>query len=98
MSSFSTVWTMGIEEEYQIIDPWTRALAPDASRMLSSVESPFAPSIQLQQEMQRSQVEIATPICSTLAEVRSSLTQARQTASAAAERIDRQIGGYDANT
>lgn len=95
MSPFSDLWTMGVEEEYQIIDPSTRSLAADAERMLSSVESFVesspATNIQVQSEMQRSQIEIATPVCNSLSEVRSALTAARQTVIAAAARIDRQI-------
>ncbi len=91
MSPFSDLWTMGVEEEYQIIDPSTRSLAADAERMLSSVESSLSTNIQVQPEMQRSQIEIATPVCKSLAEVRNALTHARQIVIAAAARIDRQI-------
>lgn len=91
MSSFSDLWTMGVEEEYQIIDPSTRALTTDAERLLSFVESPLATGIQVQPEMQRSQIEIATPVCYSLAEVRSTLIHARQVAINAAAQADRQI-------
>lgn len=91
MSFFSNVWTMGVEEEYQIIDPSTQALAADAERLLSSVESPLAASIQVQSEMQCSQVEIATPICYNLAEVRSALVRARQLVINTAAQFNRQI-------
>jgi carboxylate-amine ligase len=82
---------MGVEEEYQIIDPSTRALANDAELLLSSVEPLLIHGIQVQPEMQRSQIEIATPVCSTLAEVRSALTNARQIVIGAATQINRQI-------
>ncbi|MBA2680756.1 MAG: carboxylate-amine ligase [Ktedonobacteraceae bacterium] len=91
MSSFSNVWTMGVEEEYQIIDPSTQALANDAECLLSSVEPLLTQNIQVQPEMQGSQIEIATPICYTLAEVRSTLVAARQTVINAATQLNRQI-------
>ncbi len=91
MSPFSDSWTMGVEEEYQIIDPSTRALATDAERLLSSIETPLTTGIQVQPEMQRGQIEIATPVCYSLDEVRSALIQARQTVITAAAQAGRQI-------
>ncbi len=89
MSPFSDVWTMGVEEEYQIIDPLTLTLAADAPRILANVESPLTTIIQ--PEMQCSQIEIATPVCYSLAEVRSALTHARQATIAAASKANRWI-------
>jgi len=80
-------WTIGVEEEYQIIDPTTHALSADAPRLLSFIPSPLLASA----EMQQSQIELATPICHTLAEVRSALQQARRTVIAAAEQARRWI-------
>ncbi len=91
MSFFSNVWTMGVEEEYQIIDPSTQALAADAERLLSSVESPLATGIHVQPEMHSSQIEIATPICYDLAEVRRALIHARQLVINTAAQFNRQI-------
>jgi carboxylate-amine ligase len=91
MSFISNVWTMGVEEEYQIIDPSTQALAADAERLLSSVESPLATGIRVQPEMHSSQVEIATPICYNLAEIRSALIHARQLVINTAAQFNRQI-------
>ncbi len=91
MSFFSNVWTMGVEEEYQIMDPSTQALAADAERLLSSVESPIETGIHVQPEMHSSQVEIATPICYDLAEVRDALIRARQLVINTAAQFNRQI-------
>ncbi len=91
MSFLSNVWTMGIEEEYQIIDPSTQALAADAEYLLSSVESPLETGIHVQHEMHSSQLEIATPICHDLTEVRRALIRARQLVINTATRFNRQI-------
>lgn len=91
MSSFSNVWTMGVEEEYQIIDPSTQALVNDAECLLSSVEPLLMKGIQVQSEMQRSQIEVATPVCYTLAEVRRALISARQTVINTAAQANRTI-------
>jgi carboxylate-amine ligase len=82
---------MGVEEEYQIIDPLTLALAADAPRILSNVELPLDTAIHIQPEMQCGQIEIATPVCYNLAEIRSALTLARQTTIAAANKVNRWI-------
>ena len=91
MSSFSGLWTMGVEEEYQIIDPLTLNLAADAPRILSNVALPLTTTLQVQPEMQCGQVEIATPVCYDLTEVRNALTQARQTIIEAASKVNRWI-------
>ncbi|GCE30664.1 putative glutamate--cysteine ligase 2 [Dictyobacter alpinus] len=86
MSFDTTSWTIGIEEEYQIIDPITRALSPSSSRILSLVEPEQQEFIDT--EMQSSQIETATPICHTLTEVRSSITHVRQALLTAAARAN----------
>lgn len=81
-------FTLGVEEEYQIVDGTTLALAgrqadvlPRAERELGSAVAP---------ELQQSMIEIATPICSTLADVRRELERARKrVVSAARERGSR---------
>ncbi|GCE14709.1 carboxylate-amine ligase [Tengunoibacter tsumagoiensis] len=76
MSSHSGVWTIGVEEEYQIIDLHTRALSSDAEALLKAMKA--HPNITVQTELQRSQIEISTPICQNLSEVRTALCYARQ--------------------
>ncbi len=77
MSSHLEAWTIGIEEEYQIIDPRTRSLSAGVEHLLAYVPSSFADRVH--GELQRSQIEISTPICRTLAEVRAALLEARHT-------------------
>jgi len=81
-------FTLGVEEEYRIVDGTTPALAgrqadvlPRAERELGSAVAP---------EFQQSTIEVATHICSTLAGVRRELERARtRVVSAARERGSR---------
>jgi glutamate---cysteine ligase / carboxylate-amine ligase len=77
-------FTLGVEEEYQIIDPETRALRPRATRVLQQAQRALGDEVQT--ELRLSQIETATPVCSTLAEVRSDLTRMRRELILAAQR------------
>ena len=89
LSSHTELWTIGVEEEYQIIDPTTRALCGDAEHLLSYMQS--TPEIQSGAELQHAQLEIATPICQTLADVRTALVQGRQAVLQAATQARRWV-------
>jgi carboxylate-amine ligase len=65
--------TLGVEEEYHLVDPSTGELA--------SAPAQFVTSDYLQGELQRSQLEIGTPVCRTLSELRDELVNARHLAS-----------------
>lgn len=73
---FSVPLTLGIEEEYQIIDPETRELTSyvqqllDEGRVLGS---------QVKQEFLQSQVEIGTHICRSVDEAREEIRRLRRT-------------------
>ena len=77
-------FTIGVEEEYQIIHPETRELRSRASRILLEAEE--AVGQQVQPELYLSQIEIGTRVCSTLMEVRAELVRLRRELIAAAER------------
>lgn len=68
-------WTIGVEEEFQIIDRETRALLPHGQRILSDVQHEVGE--QAQPELFLSQIETGTPICGTLAEVREQIRRLR---------------------
>ncbi len=68
-------FTIGVEEEYQIVDNKTRKLAQRQQPLMSLAERTLGKDVQ--PELQLSQIEIATPVCSTLAEVRRALLRAR---------------------
>lgn len=67
--------TIGVEEEYQIIDPLTRELQNHVQRILPQAQRELEEAVQ--PELKQSQIEITTPICQTLAEVRSELVRLR---------------------
>ncbi len=76
--------TIGVEEEYQIISPETRELRPRASRVLPSARKELGDEVT--NEFYEAQIEIGTPICHILAEVRTELIRLRRGVVKAAER------------
>jgi len=72
--AFPVPLTLGVEEEYQIIDPNTRELTAyiqhllDHNQILGEIIKP---------EFLQSQIEMGTPICPTVKEVRKELTRIR---------------------
>ncbi|WP_158852250.1 carboxylate-amine ligase [Saccharothrix deserti] len=74
--------SVGVEEEFLLVDAETGALVPLAGAVLGGGSA----GLDLQQEMTRYQVESATPVCRSMAEVREELLTARRAlASLAAE-------------
>jgi carboxylate-amine ligase len=69
-------FTLGVEEEYQIVDASTRALVGRESRLLPVAAATLGDAVQ--PELQSSMIEIATPVCKTLADVRRELSRARR--------------------
>ncbi len=89
MSSRSRSFTIGVEEEYQIIDPDTRELSPCAEAILEDAQKTLGDEVQL--EIHQSQIEVATIICHTLSDVRTQLARLRREVIAAAARHNKQI-------
>jgi len=77
-------FTIGVEEEYQIVDPRTRQLRPRAGRVLDRAKE--AVGEEVSNELYLSQIEIGTPVCRSLAEVRAELVRLRRELIAAAGR------------
>ncbi|MDQ6637755.1 MAG: carboxylate-amine ligase [Candidatus Dormibacteraeota bacterium] len=75
-------FTLGVEEEYQVVDPATRELRSDAQRVLGRAARQVGDEVT--GELYLSQVEIGTPVCQTLAEVRREVIRLRRAASSAA--------------
>ena len=73
--------TLGVEEEYHLVDATTGALA-DAPGVVEDAAARFGDA--LQGEISTSQLEVATPVCSSLAEVRAELARLRAGAAAVA--------------
>ncbi len=74
--------TLGVEEEYHLVDPQTYALAPCPELSMAAVRHDLGTRIRA--EITTTQLEVATGVCRTLGEVRAELTAARQEAGAAA--------------
>jgi carboxylate-amine ligase len=83
--SEGNAFTIGVEEEYQIINPKTRELASRSGKLVDTNQHDALHPQGLLYEMHRCQIEIATGICHTLDDVRRELTEARQTAMRAAQ-------------
>lgn len=69
-------FTIGIEEEYQIIDPETRELKSYITEMLA--EGKMVMAEQIKAELHQSIVEVGTKICHTPAEARAELVRLRR--------------------
>ena len=66
--------TVGIEEEYQIIDPVSRDLTPGFETLVQSDDAILA---DVKAELHQCQVEIGTRVCNSIPELRSELTRLR---------------------
>ena len=82
-------FTIGVEEEYQIVHPATRELRSRAQLILPEANAVLGDEVT--PELYQSQIEIATPICHTLADVRAALVRLRGEVIAAAEKYGNRI-------
>jgi carboxylate-amine ligase len=89
MSPQAQEFTLGVEEEYQIIDPATRELRSHGRSILANAQELLGKAVQ--PEVYLSQIEIATKVCHTLAEVRSELIRLRKAVITAATQDGSQI-------
>src|SRR3954454_2646933 len=69
------VFTLGIEEEFQIIDPETRALRSHIQEILAYGKMILKEHVK--PEMHQSVVELGTPICRDVADARNQVVQLR---------------------
>jgi glutamate---cysteine ligase / carboxylate-amine ligase len=77
-------YTLGVEEEFQIIDPETRALCPGGEGVLRRARQTLGED-EVVPELRTSQIEALTPVCRTLSEVRAELLRLRRAVIEAAE-------------
>lgn len=82
-------FTLGVEEEYQIIDPDTRELSSSSASLLPRAQHTLGENAQ--QELQLSQVEAVSSICHTLHDVRTELVRLRRDMAGAATQQGKQI-------
>ncbi|MFT7624880.1 MAG: carboxylate-amine ligase, partial [Myxococcota bacterium] len=74
-------FTLGIEQEFQIIDPNTRELRSAISQMMEANELLSEMSdIEFQRELHQSVVEVASGICANIQEARADVVRDRAAA------------------
>jgi carboxylate-amine ligase len=80
-------FTIGIEEEYLLVDPVSRDLVADPpAALLAECQQAITPDIgTVTPEFLRAQIEVGTPVCRSLAECRETLTALRGFTARAAE-------------
>ncbi len=83
-------FTLGIEQEFQIIDPDTRELRCVISELMES--NTAIGEVQLQRELHQSMVEVATDVCADIKEARAGIISNRRDAARIADRVGMQIG------
>ena len=78
-------FTLGVEEEFQIVDPQTWELRSHVSELLAS----SAPTLgeQIKREMHQSIVEVGTKVCRDVSELREEIFRIRRELTGAAERV-----------
>lgn len=79
-------FTVGVEEEFLLVDPDSRRLVPRAERVLPPARAASGAGQQVDHELQQSQVETGTRVCRTLGELRGEVVRLRRAVAAAAER------------
>src|SRR5260370_23651568 len=82
-------FTVGVEEEFQIVDPTTWELRSHVSELLASSAPAFGD--QVKREMHQSIVEVGTKICSGIAELAEEVIRNRRDLADAAERVGLRI-------
>ena len=78
-------YTLGVEEEYQIVDPETRALCPGGEGVLRRTAQTLGEE-EVVPELRTSHIEALTPVCGTLSEVRAELLRLRRAVIEAAKK------------
>jgi len=86
-------FTIGIEEEYMLVDPVSRDLVSDPPHgLLEECQHAVPPDIgNVAPEFLRTQLEVDTPVCRSIAECREKLSALRGFASQVAEKHDLRI-------
>jgi carboxylate-amine ligase len=76
MTTRTEEYTFGVEEEYQIVDPETRGLRVQGEHVVQRAQQALGEEVA--PEVLASQIEVMTPVCRTLAEVRDELLRLRR--------------------
>jgi carboxylate-amine ligase len=78
-------FTLGVEEEFQIVDPDTWQLRSHVTELLASTAATFGD--QVKRELHQSIVEVGTKICTSVAELAEEIIRCRRGLADAAERV-----------
>ena len=81
----STAYSLGVEEEFQLLDPATLELTPVVDALLATV--PSAMHTQIKHELMQSVVETATGVCQDVGQAVDDLRALRRTVLDAADRV-----------
>jgi carboxylate-amine ligase len=87
--------TLGVEEEFLVVDKASGALVSRADQVLVHAEPALGNAVAA--ELNLCQIEVGTPVCTTLAEVRSELTRLRRGLSSAAEQVGSRVAAVGAH-
>lgn len=83
-------FTLGVEEEYQVIDPSTRELTSHEQRIVEIANKEWKDKAKA--EMHQAVVEVATDICADIQEARNQICSMRQIISDIAKSLNLRIG------
>lgn len=89
MSNVTPPFTIGVEEEFQIIEPHSRELWSRARQIVSQAQQNVGDAAT--NELFLSQIEIGTPVCQSLEDVRREVIRLRRAIIEAAEKSGAQI-------
>lgn len=95
-----TIPTVGIEEEYQLVDPVSGVLLPnckDVMKTLRRSSNSPAMSSDIQHELHLNQIEMASDVCESLADVRATLVATRARLVEAAKANDCELAAAGTN-
>jgi glutamate---cysteine ligase / carboxylate-amine ligase len=90
MPMYKPPLTLGIEEEYMIIDPATRELTAGVQEMLTRGEARLGSNVKA--EFMQSQLEVAGSVCANIVEARAELIRLRRGVIALAQESGKTIG------
>src|SRR3989442_15603082 len=89
-------FTLGIEEEFQIVDPATRELRSHVTEFLD--EGKMILGEQIKPEMIQSQIKVGTGICKNIQEARADISNLRGVISSLAEKYSLKIVAASTHT
>ena len=84
-------FTIGVEEEFLLVDAESRRLRPWAEEVVPSAEDAMGEGEQVDKEFKLSQLETGTPVCHTLDELGEEIGRTRTKVAEAAERTGSRI-------